>query len=630
MKALIILLGVNFSLNAGVFDRVEKDFIEGHFNYVELSPNDGRSSYGRASIKKLEASFEGKYLSIQNKQQVYDFDLSFDNNDFLAQSPSIKSRLRLSQEVKDVLYRPSYLEAFNSDFYADASELRGSGKSLAVDYEDDQVFLENYLFFCDRNFYPSEKDLTKSIQKSCFNALEVSGEEKEDVFKMDIKESFDNALRSTISLIGKKFSLLRELVKANLTQFNLFLHKEKFKILTQDISFGCKKKADIDRLIKEDFLFPCLDSLDVEASLLKGESQEKEVYLEAQQLDLTTSSKVLSGMLNNLNLQGKDFLFDVQNASFVCQKVKNFDRLDLDSYVESCLDDLSLSSKDQKSLDLSLTHSAQKDTHVDVKNASLNLYPKDIVISGDQVSVSHDEGRLKANIQNARLKCAKKQGQKDLNIGDLVNDCKNQARVETSLIEVENQQTKGNPIFLKITPEKVMVTPQSFELATSSFKVRDAENLAVLKQVLFSCSRAKESDITKKSDIIRDCLNSAEFKTPVVMVLESELDTKEIKTSSRDYREEELSPTIKDVVLRINNGYLKMSIKPKIKLLGRRKISFEGPITYDPESSELRFKVKHTKLALGIRSNDIFMWAVKKFLAGETISVHGDEIKIKI
>ena len=114
------------------------------------------------------------------------------------------------------------------------------------------------------------------------------------------------------------------------------------------------------------------------------------------------------------------------------------------------------------------------------------------------------------------------------------------------------------------------------------------------------------------------------------MVLESELDTKEIKTSSRDYREEELSPTIKDVVLRINNGYLKMSIKPKIKLLGRRKISFEGPITYDPESSELRFKVKHTKLALGIRSNDIFMWAVKKFLAGETISVHGDEIKIKI
>ena len=87
---------------------------------------------------------------------------------------------------------------------------------------------------------------------------------------------------------------------------------------------------------------------------------------------------------------------------------------------------------------------------------------------------------------------------------------------------------------------------------------------------------------------------------------------------------------IKDVVVRIKDSYLRMSIKPKIKIFGRRKVSFEGPIHYNKEEKEIVFEVKHTKLPLGIRSNEIFLWAVKKFLAGEQVHVENGLIKIQI
>jgi hypothetical protein len=600
-------------------------------NYERKTDED--QAQGHFSFDKFQILSEKTNLKLHNDSHFYDADIYRRGQMIGFHGPAASFVYQLRDQ--DFKYVDSFQWMTMKDVYyfMDRTEIILKGKNFAMREPQTMLLTNDFKLNCERhpNYQLNDGD---GFIAGCFNygsATALDGQGISTDFRF-----FDEESNKLIDLKGyfKKIDFHQEAIEADITSVTSNFSDEVILNAT-DIKLSCEKPRDVVSVTPEKLVVPCLGNINIEGNFLGAEFLEDKDELTLLNPKITHNKNVLTINHSDIRYKAKESEFSLTSSILKCKTPEDGNLVEMETFLSGCLNNSELFTKDEE-------------VNFEFKIIEEQPKPFELVVGGDVQSFQASSERLNMRTEKLKLEidnnifidfsemeldCQKQSGLTKFDAKEMFAFCKKDLDINLDTLSLKDFIDPNKPVLVKTHPSIVKNQNELLHIKLPDLKLVDREDLTVMEDVRILCETKSDEDVFIPNEIIGACVKRGQINISKIFTDDSNLSVSTLmnsQTNIDDIKVEKDKPKIFDVSLITQNG--KVHGKVMVHLLGlKSEVTFSGPISWDVEKEVLTIKVENSRLPLGIRSENIFMFFIKKMLVAEMISYEKDKtIKISL
>ncbi len=647
---LIASLGLALATHAndgdGFFDLFEQDFSPTYDAVIEeldytkqLNPGDPSGLFRFSRFLMVGDSVS---VNIDNDGGIFDSQIYMANNLVGFKGPNAQFAYRMRPEDFKYVDSFEWLKLNKLHFIMDRSLIHFEGEQFAMKEPRTTLFAQNFNLNCDRHpDYPLNDG--DGFVSGCLNSGEakpLSGRAFPIEYKLKSEDqSSDQAVLSgTFTYFEGGHDQFH--VKANRVDAVI---EETTEIVSDNVDVICRKKADLITIDEENLLYPCLKDISYQSRRLDLRLHSQEVEGEIDKINILNPNAIHSQ--EGFSFRGEFFDYISETTNFRTNAVKvDCDAAmgapdDIGSYFQSCLETGRFRSKRKDHLDIELTIKEPKTEteeafYLNLKGnvESLDTKQSTMQINASRMDLNIDDD-LFFNINKIDWNCGKVEGQRELSIPLILEQCKDDSRINIDDVLVNHFTKRDDPIQFLIRPRIITSSNTEAEARIPEMTMLAKNTVKIFNDLYVKCQKLEEADLFKIHDIIEGCAKNAEIKLDKLYTNEEEIDPQAIlenRTNIRRKKNTIKHPSVTDVNAIIKNGHIRVSLESRFMGM-KPNVYFSGPVVFDKEARILTIKVKKLKLPIILNSKMIFRMILRSLVEGEMVEVNDNtEIRISL
>lgn len=584
-------------------------------------------SQGNFSFDKFKILSEKTNLTLHNESHFYDAEIYRRGQMIGFKGPA--ASFAYSMRDQDFKYFDSFkwMVMKNVYYYMDRNDISLKGENFAMREPKTMLVTNDFQLNCDRHEDYKLND-GDGFLAGCLNYGEAKPLEGQGI-GADFR-FFDDEEKKIIDLQGyfKTLSFSQDKISSDITSLTSNFSDEVLLNATE-IQVLCSKPNDVINVSPESLVVPCLNDLNIQGNFLSAKFLRDNDEVSVLNPRINHFENVLTVDHENLKFKAKDSSFELSNSVLKCDIPQDLDILKAETFVKGCLNSSELL---KKSDDVSFTF----------KTWESDPKPFELAVNADVKAFSAEQERVKLHSDNLRVEvdkalyidfkqvemdCQKEQDLKSFDAKALLAHCKKDLDISVDTFLLRDYLDQSKPVLVKTRPREVSNKANNLIIDLPELKLVDKEDLTVMENVSIDCDSNGEVDVFIPNEIIGACVKRGHIKIDKLFTDDSTLSVASLlnpKTNIDRITVEKKKPKIFDVDLQTRNG--KVYGEVRIRVLGiKSKVEFSGPIKWDMEKEVLTIKVEKSRLPLGIKSENIFMYFLKKMLVAEMISYGKDK-----
>lgn len=641
MKNTAILLAL--SLISGPLLAQESDFF--NFFNEEMEPkievnikslNYNRTenedeSQGSFSFDKFKILSDKTNLTLHNDSHFYDAEIYRRGQMIGFKGPAASFAYNMRDQDFKYLDSFKWMIIKNVYYYMDRSDISLKGDNIAMREPKTMLVTNNFDLNCDRHEGYQLNDVNGFLA-GCLNYGESRPLDGQGI-GVDFR-FFDDNEKKIIDLQGyfKSVSFSQDKIKSDITSLSSNFSDEVFLNATE-IDLQCTKPNDVLNVSPESLVVPCLNDLSVKGNYLSAKFLEDNDEMNILNPQINHFENVLTVDHENIKFKAVDSSFELTSSVLKCDIPENEDILQAETFLKGCLNSSELLRKsDQVSFNFKTWENEPKpfelDVSADVQKFTTGLDRVKLV--SEKLKIEVDKA-LFIDFKQVDMDCQKVENLTSFDAKAILENCKKDLSIDVDTFLIRDYLDQTKPILVKTRPKTVLNRDNNLRIDLPELKLVDREDLTIMEDVEISCDTTGKVDVFIPNEIIGACVNKGHIKINKVFTDDSNLSVGSLlnpKTNIDNIKVEKKKPKIFDIDLQTRNGRIYGEIR--IRVLGiKSRVEFSGPIKWDIDNEVLTIKVEKSRLPLGIKSENIFMYFVKKMLVAEMIS-YGKDKTIKI
>jgi hypothetical protein len=496
------------------------------------------------------------------------------------------------------------------------------------------LFASNFDVNCDRHpdYLLNNGD---GLLSGCFNFGEIKPKDGQGM-GVDFKFFDESGLKLVdFQANANQIDIGQEKVIADITSISANF-SEKNLLNATDLKVECLKRPDLMKMNPETFLVPCLEDVDMKGDFLTLDFLEDGDKMTVVKPDFRHHNLNLTLDLEELKFKTIDSEFKVSSSVLSCQTPQDHDLLEVETFMKGCLNSSELK---RKSEDVVFSYSIKEtegdkplDLDISADVQSFNVTEDKIDFTSNKMVLDVDD-EIFISMDEVIWDCQKKPGINEFDAPGILEHCKNGLDLDVGSFEVKDFADNQTPLLAGAKPKVVRNIRGMLHLEVPRLKLVDREDLTVMKDLQVLCKTNGETDVFIPNEIIAACVKRGSIKVDKLFTDDSSLSPAQIMSPQMNLdrvRVLEKDPKLFNISIITQDGIVYFELKTKV--LGiKSNIRFSGPISWDMDKEVITIKVENSRLPLGIKSENIFMFFLKKMLVAEMVSYEkGHTIKISL
>ncbi len=591
-------------------------------NPDELEPQ-GTFSFKKFKIISFETNVE-----LNNTSHFYDSRIYRRGRLIGFQGPAAKFVYRLREEDFKYLDSFKWLKMETVSLFMDRKSIKLSGENFAMREPKTILLTNNFNMLCSRHpGYPLNDG--DGFLAGCLNYGEVRPLEGQEI-GMEFK-LLEGGGNKAIDLKGvfKYLKLEKNRVSTDVTSL-LSNFNDKVIVDATEIQGSCFKEDNVTMVTTEGLVEPCLSNLSAQGRFLVASFLEENHKMSLTKPDITNIGNELTLGFEDIIFNSNETRFKMSSSSLHCKTSREEDPIEVETYLKGCLNESELFTEKQNILFEFDT--ATKDQTLTLKGdlKKLKLFPNRVQLLSENTALEVNDN-LQINFKGIDLSCQKEEGLNRFNAKDILSFCKKDLEIELQSFSLKGFEDKEKPILAKTAPDLVSNKDDLLNLNLPELKLVDREDLTLMENVRVLCETKSEEDIFIPNEVIQACVKAGKIEIENLYTTDSTYTPAQIMDPNLlvdKIRFNKSKPSLYNISIIAKGG--NVFIRLDTKVLGlNSSVSFSGPINWDIKKEELTIKVTKSRLPLGIKSEKVFMFFLKKMFVAEMISYEKNNV-IKI
>ncbi|MCF8059127.1 MAG: hypothetical protein K9K67_07510 [Bacteriovoracaceae bacterium] len=579
-------------------------------------------SQGTFSFEKFKIISHETNIELHNQSHFYDAEIYRRDNLIGFQGPAASFVYRLRD--KDFNYFDSirWLKMDTVSLFMNREKIEFSGENLAMREPQTNLLAHNFDLFCSRHqdYLINDGD---GFIAGCLNYGQVRPIVGPGV-GIDFK-FFEDSGKKMVDLQGyfKSLNFSQNRIESEVISLSSNFN-DSVIINTTELRASCHKNLDVTKINSESLILPCLNNLEIEGNFLKAELLEAKDEMFITKPSIKHVDNLLNLNAEEFKYKSKDTSFSLSSSKLKCIVPEEGDPLKVNTYLKGCLNkselfkndddikfNLEVAFKDDQSQKLKLMGDVQK----------LSLGEDRVLLGSNEATLDINDN-FEIKFKNIDWSCQKAVGLERFDIKSILEFCKKDLGVELGSFSLRDFEDTEKPFLAFTKPNLVQNKDEVLQLELPELKLVDREDLTLMENLNVACETKSGEDVFLPNDLIDACVKRGQITIDKVFTKDSTYSPSQLMDQSfsiDNVRIKKTSPSLYNIKLITKDELVYVTLSTKV--LGfNSEISFSGPITWDKEKEELKVKVEQSRLPLGIKSEKIFMFFVKKMLVAEMIS----------
>ncbi len=600
-------------------------------NYERKEDRD--QSQGHFSFDKFQILSEKTNLKLHNESQFYDADIYRRGKMIGFHGPAASFVYQLRDQDFKYVDSFQWMTMNNVYYFMDRNEIILQGKNFAMREPQTMLLTNDFKLNCDRHpdYLLNDGD---GFIAGCFNYGFASALDNQGI-SSDFR-FFDESGKKLIDLKGyfKRIDFQQEAIDADITSLTSNFSDEVLLNAT-DIKLACEKPRDVVSVTPEKLVVPCLDNISIEGNFLGAEFLEDNDELTILNPRITHEDKTLTIDHSDIRYKAKESEFKLSNSILRCKTPEKGNVIEVETFLSGCLNDSELFKKEEDvSFEFKVTETEPKPFELivggDVQSFQVNS--ERLNMTSDKLKLEIDKS-IFIDFNQINLDCQKEEGLSQFDAKAMLTHCKKDMVIGLDTFSLKDFIDPRNPVLVKTHPSVVKNRDELLHIELPELKLVDQEDLTLMENVKILCKTENNEDVFIPNEIIGACVKRGQINIDKIFTDDSNLSVSTLtnpQTNIDNVQVEKKKAKIFDVNLITQDG--KIYGKVMIRFLGMKsEVTFSGPISWDIEKEVLTIKVENSRLPLGIKSENIFMFFLKKMLVAEMITYEKDKtIKISL
>lgn len=598
-------------------------------NYNRTQNED--ESQGSFSFDKFKILSEKTNLTLHNESHFYDAEIYRRGQMIGFKGPAASFAYNMRDQ--DFKYFDSFKWMVMKNVYynMDRTSIALRGENFAMREPKTMLVTNNFELNCDRHEDYKLND-AEGFLAGCINYGEARPLEGQGI-GADFR-FFDDTEKKIIDLQGyfKNLTFTQEKISSDITSLTSNFSDEVLLNATE-VKVQCAKPSDVFNVTPESLVIPCLNDLNVEGDFLSAKFLADNDEMSILNPRINHLDKVLTVDHQNMKFKAMDSSFELTESVLKCDVPEGEDVLQADTFLKGCLNSSELLRKSEEvSFNFKTWESEPKPFELEV-SADVKTFTagqERVRLSSDNLRVEVDKA-LFIDFNQLNMDCQKEENLAKFDAKALLEYCKKDLDIDVDTFLLRDYLDPTKPILVKTKPQTVSNIGNNLTINLPELKLVDQEDLTVMENVEIDCDTTGKVDVFIPNEIIGACVKKGHIKINKIFTDDSNLSVASLlnpQTNIDRIKVEKKKPKIFDVDLQTRNGRVYGEVR--VRVLGlKSRVEFSGPINWDLEKEILTIKVEKSRLPLGIKSETIFMYFLKKMLVAEMIS-YGKDKTIKI
>lgn len=589
---------------------------------------------GSFSFERFKIVSDKTNVQLHNESHFYDAQIYRRDRLIGFQGPAASFAYRLNEDDFGYINSFQWMNMEDVGFFMDRTRIQLSGKNLAMREPQYTLLASNLDLNCER--HPDYiLNNGEGFLSGCFNFAEatpLSGQGAGVDFKYYSPEGVKLV---DFQAFSKSVRLEQEQVVADITSISANF-SEQTLVNATDLKVSCQKEKDLLKMNPETFVVPCLEEIELEGNFLRTSFLEEDDQM-------TVLSPRFSHHNNELVLDHEELKFKTVDSEFKltgsvlkCNTPKGLDLLEVETFMQGCLNDSKLLEKEEAPR---FSYSIEEKEGEDPLVMNVQADVHSFLVSEDRIDLTSNKLQIDVaneifiDIDDVIWGCQKVPGINEFDAKGMLDHCKNGLELDVNNFLIKDFADAEKPILAGAKPKVVKNLGGILHLEVPRLKLVDREDLTVMKDLQVLCKTEGKTDVFIPNEIIEACVKRGQIKVDKLFTDDSTLSPSQIMAPNMNLdnvRISEKDPKLFDISITTDKGIVYFELRTKI--LGiKSKIRFSGPIAWDMENEVITIKVENSRLPLGIKSENIFMFFLKKMLVAEMVTYEkGHTIKIQL
>lgn len=236
-------------------------------------------------------------------------------------------------------------------------------------------------------------------------------------------------------------------------------------------------------------------------------------------------------------------------------------------------------------------------------------------------------------MEDVSWRCHKDAGIDNFDMKGILKKCKEGLNLEVSDFLVKNFVNSERLILAGAKPDVVKNTNGLLHLKITNLKLVDREYLTFMKNLTVLCKTDDNEDVFIPNEIIGACIKRGQIKLDQLFTNDSSFSSAQIISGRVDISSlviPQKDAKLFDINIITQDGIVYFDVNTKVLGL-KSNIKFSGSISWDVDNEVITIKVENSRLPMGIKSENIFMFLLKKMLVAEMVTFEkGHIIKVSL
>lgn len=588
---------------------------------------------GQFSFNKFRILSEKTNLQLHNESHFYDATIYRRGQTIGFHGPAATFAYRLRDQDFSYLDSFKWLTLSDVYYYMDRSEVILKGESFAMREPQTMLLTNNFKLNCERHQDYLLND-GEGFLASCLNygkATPLEGQGIASDFRF-----FNSEGGKIIDLKGffKNVEFNQNEIQGDITSLTSDFSGDVL-VNTTEIKLTCEKPEDVLKVTPENLVVPCLKNIELAGDFLGAKFLEDSDEMIMLNPGISHKDNILKIDHSDIKFKAKESQFELSSSILKCNTPEEGNVLEAKTFLKGCLNSSEILSKDST-------------PRFNFKAWEEGPKPYDLEIGGDIRNFTASTDRLQMNSEKWRLKvdkdltvdfndveinCQKVQELEVFDAKEMLANCKQDIEIKLDNFSLRDHTDASKPILAKTKPDVVKNESGKLTINLPELKLVDKEDLTIMEDVSIVCDTDESIDVFIPNKIIGACAKNGTIKVDKLFTDDSDLSVSTLlrpELNIDDIKIEKKKPKIFDIDLKTKDGFLTAEIR--LKILGlKSRVEFSGPVNWDLEKEILTIKVEKSRLPLGIKSENIFMFFIKKMLVAEMITYEkGNIIKVAL